>query len=229
MRAARLLVLAALLALTMTTAAQARTHGLAYGPGDVAVGVDGKPLPLRIASKAALARKIARTANPEGPGLAVGTDRIWPALDDARGFVYLKNYTLRGVGENIEVWVANDSDEVSTGTEFLPGDCRNDRMAITDEQVAYLIDEFDTRIYPRESQTLSVPPSRDGAEAQLVQDPELELPADYYSGDGDKIVVLVDNFRDSSFYNFDLEIRPTRPTSPASTRRSSTTSSTGWS
>ena len=127
MRAARLLVLAALLALTMTTAAQARTHGLAYGPGDVAVGVDGKPLPLRIASKAALARKIARTAN-RGTGLAVGTDRIWPALDDAQGFVYLKNYTLRGVGQNIEVWVANDSDEVSTGTEFLPGDCRNGRV-----------------------------------------------------------------------------------------------------
>ena len=175
MRAARLLVLAALLALTMTTAAQARTHGLVYGPRDVAVGVDGKPLPLRIASKATLAKKIARTAN-RGTGLAVGTDRIWPALDDAQDFVYLKNYTLRGVGENIEVWVANDSDEVSTGTEFLPGDCRNDRVAITDEQVAYLIDEFETRIYPRESQTLSVPPSRDGAEAELVQDPELELP-----------------------------------------------------
>ena len=203
MRAARLLILAALLALTMSSAGQARTHGLVYGPGDVAVGVSGKPLPLRVGSKSALAKKIARTAE-RGTGLAVGTDRIWPALDDAEGFVYLKNYTLRGVGEHIEVWVANDSDELSTGTEFLPDDCRNNRVEITEEQVAYLINEFDTRIYPRESRTLSVPPPRDGSEAQLVQDPELELPADYYEGDGDKIVVLVDNFRDSNFYNFSL-------------------------
>ena len=83
MRAARLLILAALLALTMTSAGQARTHGLAHGPGDVAVGVSGKPLPLRVGSKSALAKKIARTAE-RGAGLAVGTDRIWPAWTTRR-------------------------------------------------------------------------------------------------------------------------------------------------
>ena len=84
MRAARLLVLAALLALALATAAQARTHGLAYGPNDVAVGLDQKPQPLRVGSKAALRKEVARTLR-QGQGLEIGTDRIWPALDDVAG------------------------------------------------------------------------------------------------------------------------------------------------
>ena len=47
----------------------------------------------------------------------VGTVRQWLGLDDARGALYRKDYTLRGVGDNIEVWVAND-------IAFPAGDCR---------------------------------------------------------------------------------------------------------
>ena len=37
-----------------------------------------------------------------------GTVRQWIALDDQQGTLYRKDYTLRGVGDHIEVWVAND-------------------------------------------------------------------------------------------------------------------------
>ncbi len=40
------------------------------------------------------------------------------AVDDVEGVLYAKRYTLRGVGDKIEVWVASDTDEVSSGTRF---------------------------------------------------------------------------------------------------------------
>ena len=50
-------------------------------------------------------------------------------------------------------------------------------------------------MYPKESATFSVPPSRDGTNAVLTQ-------AGFgdYTGDGDKIVTLVANVRDDNFY-----------------------------
>ena len=75
----------------------------------------------------------------------VGTVRQWLALDDYQGFLYRKNYTLRGVGEKIEVWVAND-------ISFPAGDCRNSTPGtteITDAQVASLVAEFDNNMFPK--------------------------------------------------------------------------------
>ncbi|MGZ8607604.1 MAG: peptidase M6 immune inhibitor A, partial [Actinomycetota bacterium] len=134
---------------------------------------------------------------------AVGEERVWLGLDDAEGAIYPKAYTLRGVGQNIEVWVASDEDDISVGTEFPAGDCRNDgvRSIITDDQVQYLIDEFDTNMYPIESEAFSVPPERNGKRAPLAQ--ILELPGGYYRGPGDRIVALIDNVRDDNFYDTD--------------------------
>ena len=130
---------------------------------------------------------------PLGPA-KVGTTRTWLALDDVSGAIYLKNYTLRGVGDHIEVWVANDR-------AFPAGDCRNDLglTNVTDAQVNNFIHEFDTNIYPKESETFSVPPARDGHNAIL---PKLipNLPSSEYKGEGDNIVTLVDNVRDANYY-----------------------------
>jgi immune inhibitor InhA-like protein len=153
------------------------------------------------------ARRLAQRLNPSAGAqqvAAVGEQRLWPAIDDFLGELYVKLHTLRGVGEHIEVWVASDMDDVSTGTDFPEGDCRNGvRTQITDEQVQYLIDQFDGNIYPKESEVFSVPPDRDGTDAPLAVD--LELPPDYYQGDGDDIVVLVDNVRDDNFYDTNNE------------------------
>jgi hypothetical protein len=126
----------------------------------------------------------------------VGTVRQWLGLDDTNGQLYRKDYTLRGIGEKIEVWVAND-------TAFPAGDCRArvpGSTTITDTQVAYLIDAFDHNIYPKETTTFSTPPDRDGSNATLGADSNGN--GGVYTGDGNKTVTLVDNVRDDNFYNY---------------------------
>src|SRR4051812_45478514 len=48
-----------------------------------------------------------------------GTPKTWLALNDYSNGISLKNYTLRGIGAHIQVWVPND-------TPSPAGDCRND-------------------------------------------------------------------------------------------------------
>src|SRR3954454_13412234 len=125
-----------------------------------------------------------------------GTVRQWIALDDAQGRLYRKDYTLRGVGDHIEVWVAND-------ISFPAGDCRSPvpgTTEITDEQVQHLITEFDGNIYPKETTTFSTPPDRDGSNAQLG--PDANGNGGVYTGGGEKTVTLVDNVRDDNYYAF---------------------------
>ncbi len=151
-----------------------------------------------------LAREVERLQERSVGAAAVGDTKFWLAYDFFNDVVYVKEYTLRAVGTHAEIWVASDSDDVSSALEFPGGDCRNDdgaRTDITDEQVEYLLSELDGNIYPRESDLFSVPPPRDGMDAPLAD--LLTLPPDYYAGDGDQIVVLVDNFRDDNFYDTD--------------------------
>ncbi len=200
MRAARLLIVGVLLALAVAGSAQAASMS---GVGVLRdVGPDyngGKALPFA-ADTASKARAASRAARARSTLAAIGDRQLWLGLDDEFGFFYLKNYTLRVVGDHIEIWVASDEDEISSGIEFPAGDCRNDeRVTLTDAQLEAMADEFDGNIFPKESQAFSVPPERDGT---LSFATDLGLPADYWQGEGDNIVVLVDNVRDSNFYDF---------------------------
>ncbi|MEJ3743974.1 peptidase M6 immune inhibitor A [Actinomycetes bacterium KLBMP 9797] len=119
----------------------------------------------------------------------VGTVRTWLALDDFNAEIYDKDYTLRGVGEYIEVWVAND-------IAFPEGDCRRQvpsSTEITDAHVASLVHEFDTNMYPKEVAAFSTPPDRDGTNAAIPGD---------FTGGGEKTVALIDNVRDDNYYDF---------------------------
>jgi hypothetical protein len=127
---------------------------------------------------------------------AVGTVRQWIALDDLNGIIYRKDYTLRGVGDHVEVWVAND-------ISFPAGDCRTQipsSTEITDEQVAHLVSEFDTNMYPKETAAFSTPLNRDGTNAQVG--PDENGNGGDYTGGGEKTVTLVDNVRDDNYYTF---------------------------
>ncbi len=126
----------------------------------------------------------------------VGTTRTLLALNDYQGFYYLKPYTLQAVGAHIEVWVADD-------TAFPAGDCRDqvaDSTTVTRAQAQELATQFDTNMFPKESQAFSVAPDRDGS-ANVVGgvDP---------SGDGNKIMTLVDNVRDDNYYE-GVNVAPT--------------------
>ena len=141
----------------------------------------------------ATARMSALAADPP-----LGTTRMMPVLDDVFGVYRIRQFTLRAIGEHVEIWVqshAPDAQGVS-GTSFLPGDCRNNRTTVTDSQLASMVHEFDTNMYPKESDAFSVPPTRDGTDAVLTQ-----AGFGSYLGDGDKIVTLVSNVRDTNFYS----------------------------
>jgi hypothetical protein len=186
-------VLVAALVAVWTGSASAVTGNGQVTRGDVIIGVPAtaRTLPVQGLEAALGARSVGAGATAAATP-AVGTVRPWVALDDFQGFLYLKPFTLRGVGEHSEVWVAND-------TNFPVGDCRNGvRTEITDQQVAYFVDQFESNIYPKESEAFSVAPPRDGSNSLLPLD---------FTGEGDNIVILIDNVRDQNYY--DLQASPT--------------------
>ncbi len=151
---------------------------------------------------AAGAAQLRTSATRRGATPSVGTVRMWPALDMVKQVTYVKEYTLRGVGNNIEVWVASGAgaDGVK-GTDLPAGDCRlavPNSTTITDKQVSSLIHEYDTNMLPKESKAFSVAPARDGSQGGKTA-PVAGLD---FSGGGDKVVTLVDNVRDPNFYDF---------------------------
>jgi hypothetical protein len=133
-------------------------------------------------------------------GVKVGDQKTWLALNDFKNQLYLKSYTLRGIGDHIEVWVANDR---AFPEHIGVTDCRNtlDLTDITDAQVNSFVHEFDDNIYPKEATSFSTPPDRDGSNAPTDA---LGLPPNYFKTNhqgADDIVVLVDNVRDANFYD----------------------------
>ena len=164
-------------------------------PVDTVLAGDG----LR-ALTAASSPAVARKGTP-----AVGTTRMWPALDEpgngGQPEIYLKSFTLRAIGKKIEVWVASGFDDVSSGTAFPAGDVRNTlprSTDITDAQAQDLVREFDERIYPKETAVFSTPPDRSGVNTA----PGIAAEGLDFTGDGDRTVTLVDNVRDGNFYDF---------------------------
>jgi hypothetical protein len=154
--------------------------------------LDGKQVdtPQRYQPSAQRRAAVAATTPP------VGTVRQWLGLDDFNGILYRKNYTLKGVGDKIEVWVSND-------TAFPAGDCRAqipNSTTVTDAQVANLVDQFDHNMFPKETTTFSTPPDRDGSNSLIP--PDANGNGGVYTGDGDKTVALIDNVRDDNFYDF---------------------------
>jgi Immune inhibitor A peptidase M6 len=99
-----------------------------------------------------------------------------------------KQFTLRSVGENVEIWVAND-------LAFPEGDSRPAHV-VTQEQVDKLRDEFDSNIYPKATEFFGMPDQLDGSHSPL---PEMVgLPEGYYEG-SDKVIMLVDNIKDDNY------------------------------
>ncbi|XKE94151.1 immune inhibitor A [Metaplanococcus flavidus] len=101
-----------------------------------------------------------------------------------------KDFTLRSVGENVEIWVAND---LAYGPDNpKPAD------VVTQAQVDKLRDEFDSNIYPKATEFFGTPDSLDGSNATVPG--MVGLPDDYYEG-SDKVIMLVDNVQDEGWNN----------------------------
>ncbi len=106
-----------------------------------------------------------------------------------------KEFTLRSVGDNVEIWVAED-------LSFPEGDPR-DPQVVTQEQVDKLADEFDENIFPKTTAFFGTPDSLDGSNSPLPD--MVGLPEGYYqSEDGnDKTIMLVDNIKDDNYHDPD--------------------------
>ncbi|WP_339063914.1 peptidase M6 [Tepidibacillus marianensis] len=121
-----------------------------------------------------------------------GGTKYFLGYDTVNGY-YFKKYTLRSVGDKVEVWVAND-------LAFLPGDTRPAHV-VTQEQVDQLTKEFDNNIYKVDTEFFGTPDSHTGENATLPG--MVGLPQDYYTPtDGkERAMMLVDNFRDENYYD----------------------------
>ena len=170
----------------------------------------GRPLPLTSQADASAARTtLSAPQTRSGGGVQVGDEKDWPSLVDGGvtpdGEVFdtaidVRGYTLKGLGDHIEVWVADD-------LSFPEGDCRNTLSdgaltSVTDAQAQSFADEFDDNMLPKESEAFSVAPDRDGSN-QVFSSlfPDGTYPADYWNGEGDRTVALIDNVRDQNYYD----------------------------
>ena len=184
-------VLAAGVVVGVTAATAATGKPIDVGTKHASVDVEKGQLPLAAPTLAStsgfgtLGRAASTAASAQ-----VGDQKIFLILNDVAGQYQFTTFTLRGVGSHIEIWVQNN-------LNFPTGDCRNDgvRNVVTQAQINSFVNEFDTNIYPKESQAFSVPPDRDGSGAQLPgilgQPNALGITPDYYKGPGEKIVTLV--------------------------------------
>ena len=180
---------------TAASATKARKATAAKAGSDIReVSPNKKYSTKRLQLRQSQARAQARAAAPTPP---VGTVRQWIANDDFNGILYRKDYTLRGVGDKIEVWVANDT---RLPGRRLPDRRSRRRRRSPTPRSQRLVSEFDTNMFPKETAAFSTPPDRDGTNALLG--PDANGNGGDYSGDGDKTVTLVDNVRDDNFYEF---------------------------
>ncbi|MBB6669480.1 immune inhibitor A domain-containing protein [Cohnella nanjingensis] len=126
----------------------------------------------------------AAAAPPSLSASDVGLAKKWLTHNDYTGKYVLTDFTLKAVGTYGEVWVAND-------LNYPAGDPRNAMTSITDEQVRYLLNEFDTRIYQKEIEFFAPPAERKGADGYNG----------WYQDDSGRTVILIDNIKDQSYYD----------------------------
>jgi hypothetical protein len=177
-------------------------------PDGKVVDLNIKKKPLRKSARKAMRKALKRSGfSFQNHQPTIGEERVWFALDDTLGF-YRKRFTLRGMSNHTEVWVASPVARAlpggtAVGLDFPAGDCRNGvRTTITDAQINYLMTQFDENILPKESVAFSVAPDRDGSHfvPGSAGPPLQDVSADP-TGQGDDTVVLLDNVRDDNFYD----------------------------
>lgn len=143
----------------------------------------------KLAASGIVAQSDTTASNPY-----IGTVKIYPAYDDING-VYLKQFTLKSVGQNCEVWVANN---------LSFGDSRPVPV-VTQEQIDSVRDAFDNNIYTTDTSFFGIPDSHTGGNATLpgLVSKKLGITSDYYTPvDGtERVIILVDNIRDESYYD----------------------------
>jgi hypothetical protein len=147
-------------------------------------------------SGSAEAESAATNANDGTADYEQGDTVVGINLNDFGGFYFLATYQVRAIGTHIEVWVQSNADFCHAGQAAPCSGAEDPRnpVLVTDEEIAYLVNEFDNNIFPKESAFWREPEERDGTNALL--------PYDFVSSDGqDRVIALVSNVRDDAFYD----------------------------
>lgn len=124
---------------------------------------------------------------------------------------YFEEMMKRGEGNHCEVWVATDLAFNTTD------DPRNDRVNITDDMVQYIMEEFDENIYPVMTDTFMDAPGLNGSDPympnwqyvfgndSLTKDNITDYPGLFQTNDTGKLMIMIFNIKDESFYDPDWE------------------------
>jgi hypothetical protein len=134
----------------------------------------------------------------------VGETALWSWYDGFYGGIAFSfGFMLRYADSNVEIWVQTNLDwgraSPWTGTfPYGPEWRSNPPKGPTDLQLQYLASEWGNKILPNETNFFGAPLTHDGTNAQA---PGLfGLSADYYTGAGNRQVILVCNIRDENYY-----------------------------
>lgn len=123
-----------------------------------------------------------------------GEFAIWLFLDDYAGAYYLDWFQLRKIGTTAELWVQEDL----SWPDPDPHDPDRPYPIILDEQIDYLLEQFETHIWPTDTDYFGMNDFHNGSLAVL--DDLVGLPSDYWEEPTGRNVILVSNIRDDNYY-----------------------------
>lgn len=119
---------------------------------------------------------------------------IWLFLDDSLGAYYLDWFQLRKIGTTAELWVQEDL----SWPDPDPHDPDRPYPIILDEQIDYMLEQFETHIWPTDTDYFGMNDFHDGSSATL--DDMVGFPSDYWEEPTGRNVILVSNVRDDNYY-----------------------------
>ena len=137
----------------------------------------------------------AKSSSPESSSTHNVEDfKIWLTLDDYNMYYFFDLYERWDVGtsDNTEIWIQSNRSWLN------PDPLGRSYPEITSDQVAYLLHEFDTVIYPRDTDYFGMPDYHNGSASLL--EAWGNVPPGYYDSTEGKNVILVSNVRDANYY-----------------------------
>jgi len=176
-----------------------------YEPMDIGVSIRNQKLEKLERSAPSIESASSDPKTSQNGGYHIVGDIVtWLSYDTYQSGWYTyapTDFRLRAIGSNVEIWVQEEPD-------FPDGDTRNP-VVVTDDQVNYLLDEFETEIYPSTTDYFGIPDFWDGS-LNLMDILDINyygssLGLDYldYIEPTGRNVILVSNFIDDNYWDPD--------------------------
>ena len=135
---------------------------------------------------------------PTGPGhhspyFEVGDVWYWFTYDDYYGYVTFDTYQLRAIGDVCEIWVQVPPEgDWSFPPETPPKPNPTNPPIVTQEQIDYILEEFETNIYPTDTGYFGVPDFHDGSNDAWGYG--------YWYEETGRSVIQISNIRDAHYW-----------------------------